>query len=809
MADQNNVIGEVRLTDKFTDTLDNLNNHLSKLVANVSRLNAASQTPAGLEKELKVLDKIADSIEKVAKKYDAAAESKDKYLNTKAQVGTGGELGAPGRISAPLSNVTRFLGIGVGAFAARQVLDYTLDTAKIGASYLDVENSFQRLTTSYQVNGRAIVAALREASHGSLENVDSMAYVNRALFAQNKDLARDLPKIYETARAAAAKSGEDATHIMDSLITGILRGSYRLIDNADIYLSVSEAVDQYAESIGKSTDALTLQERQSAIQNAIIDQSHGIVQAAITDQATYTEKINSVTAALANLKAAVGERIVIEIQERGDVNKAVEDINRLADTVSRNARIDELTEKNFSRIQRESPNFKDDFTYQFAGDLINNFTLGLIDRRAAWGGFSEAMKKATEQAEQQYAAEQALAASGVNLITGYNQLSAGVFQFATEQKSAEDSTANITGMFSNATGEITPYEQKLIDLTNSFHDLNDELSLTERLSAGASSLKSIASSLLNLQGYISDEEIASMYGDYQKRVEDVSRNHTGGGIYLDLELRAIENEPKDLLSNFKEQERELEKNSTSAASAVKNLASEIRSVLLTNVDPDKLDFLKTEAGTYENAPLEPVRQLFAIAERGFQELEDHPDWAELLAIPPEVLGGTEAGLKAWALEAAELGKNLGDLSRVDMDAFLREWDNAQNLKIGQQNLLNALKDELIKTGRKQAGDPSLDAELSSMLGFANPEAQGKSIAGSVATGIQNYDLSGALLDSWDAAFKSDIEGYQKLGKAIGKVVGEEVSGAIISNLSGSRSRFIDSLMPGIISRLKEPAKEQP
>lgn len=95
----------------------------------------------------------------------------------------------------------------------------------------------------------------------------------------------------------------------------------------------------------------------------------------------------------------------------------------------------------------------------------------------------------------------------------------------------------------------------------------------------------------------------------------------------------------------------------SGLEAINDLRSLVASALQPT-DVTALDMAQTALGTYADKWDEDARRLDAIAERGFAELEAHPDWAAALNIPPEILAGPEEQLMGWARMMAPRVRNL-------------------------------------------------------------------------------------------------------------------------------------------------------
>ena len=201
----------------------------------------------------------------------------------------------------------------------------------IGAKAEGITTVFDNMTRSAGLAGNALLERLTAASHGAIAQVDLMKVANRALIAGGADIANSLPRLLEIARASSVATGQDMGFAYDSLIKGIVRASPKLIDNADIYLKIGNAVGEYAASIGKTVPQLSAQERQIAVLNAVLREGDKFITQMGLSGELASERIASLPAALKNVGAAFGEMAV--------QSGAAVFFSNLADSINANAEI--------------------------------------------------------------------------------------------------------------------------------------------------------------------------------------------------------------------------------------------------------------------------------------------------------------------------------------------------------------------------------------------------------------------------------------------------------------------------------------
>lgn len=151
-----------------------------------------------------------------------------------------------------------------------------------GASIADRSAAFNVLLEDAGVNAQALRASLIGASQGALTLDAAMRPTLQLMKANVPEVAGMSDELLKIAVASAKLSGDlsQTEQIYTTLVRGIVRGSPRLIDNADIYLKLGDAVESYAASIGKSIEELTPEDKIRATAYAVTEQGQAIVELA-------------------------------------------------------------------------------------------------------------------------------------------------------------------------------------------------------------------------------------------------------------------------------------------------------------------------------------------------------------------------------------------------------------------------------------------------------------------------------------------------------------------------------------------------
>lgn len=253
-------------------------------------------------------------------KLTSEANRLERALGGVATTGTQGANSLKGAFGG-LSNVLSGLGLGgltgvlsgAGfAAAAVKVGSLAVELGNLGAQALVTEDSFDAVLRSVGANVN-LLDELQTAAGGTISDLRLMQLTNTALAGASGNVAaafaEAIPKLIEGARAANQLNPAlgDTEFLFQSLVTGIKRGSPMLIDNTGITLDLTSANQKYAESIGKTVDQLTEEEKQLALINATMAGADRLVQQTGGNLNNMTTSAQQLTTAWANLRAEIGK----------------------------------------------------------------------------------------------------------------------------------------------------------------------------------------------------------------------------------------------------------------------------------------------------------------------------------------------------------------------------------------------------------------------------------------------------------------------------------------------------------------------
>jgi len=156
-------------------------------------------------------------------------------------------------VGGSLQNLGKVALAGVaGVATATAAIGAALTKLAVDAAPMEgVSRAFEGLAESSGVGMDEMLAALKRGSAGMISNRDLMTSFNKAAQLVSTDFAVQLPNAMGYLGKVAAATGQDMNFMLDSLVTGVGRLSPMILDNLGIQVSLTEANEAYAASIGK------------------------------------------------------------------------------------------------------------------------------------------------------------------------------------------------------------------------------------------------------------------------------------------------------------------------------------------------------------------------------------------------------------------------------------------------------------------------------------------------------------------------------------------------------------------------------
>jgi hypothetical protein len=162
--------------------------------------------------------------------------------------------------------------------AAIGTVKKVLDFSHEGAQIQRLEETSFSLARSMGMDMGHIMDSVRTASLGMVSDYDIMQASSRAMMLGVGNSADQLGQLMEVAAIRGRAMGISTTQAFNDIVTGIGRMSPQILDNLGIITGGQKTFDAYAESLGKTAEALTDAEKKQALINKAIEGTAGLLE---------------------------------------------------------------------------------------------------------------------------------------------------------------------------------------------------------------------------------------------------------------------------------------------------------------------------------------------------------------------------------------------------------------------------------------------------------------------------------------------------------------------------------------------------
>lgn len=182
--------------------------------------------------------------------------------------------------------------------------------AKAGAELDSLDQSFEKLSANLGINSDEALRELKKFSGGTIATKDIILSANRAMVLGVAKNTEEFGTLMQIARLRARDLGLTTTQAFNDIVTGIGRSSPLILDNLGIVIKQNEAYKTYAEELGKTTDALTDNEKREALKFAVLKQGREEIERAGKVTLTYSEQMQKLSATVTDLKNEFGRALL-------------------------------------------------------------------------------------------------------------------------------------------------------------------------------------------------------------------------------------------------------------------------------------------------------------------------------------------------------------------------------------------------------------------------------------------------------------------------------------------------------------------
>lgn len=146
----------------------------------------------------------------------------------------------------------------------------------------------------------SFISTLQNVSNNTVSTADLIASSSRALLLGIP--AEEIDNLLQIAASRAAATGQSVAQAFDDITTGIGRASPLILDNLGLVTNLTEVYGAAAEAAGKQVEALTQQDKQQALLNAVLKIGKADMEALGDATLDANAALDQVAAATANAK---------------------------------------------------------------------------------------------------------------------------------------------------------------------------------------------------------------------------------------------------------------------------------------------------------------------------------------------------------------------------------------------------------------------------------------------------------------------------------------------------------------------------
>lgn len=603
---------------------------------------------------------------------------------------TTGLTGATNLLSTAIAGLTAGGIVALG----KKAMETAFEMGQLGAQAMRMEVAFGDLATQAGGSADAMLAAMQKATGGTVSNANIIAAANRGILLGLGANADQWAQLAEVAQYRSRAMGISMTQALNDIVTGIGRESRLILDNLGIIVDVDAVTQEYAKTLGVTAEQLSATERKQAILNAVISDGQERIAASGGLNADAAASFEALQVSIDNLREAANKWVVESTALVPNIDLLVAILNGAS-----------------------------------GAELAQAF----LD--AAYGGsaFAEVLVKILPGLNEYWKVQEGIDADSARWSAMAEQY-AGALD---EVGDASDRAASSTGTLS-AKARVLP--NQFIALANAIRSVSFELNRLTVDEVGQE-FESAANQAQRMLAGLTDVDIGVLSGKWaevESALKDASfafdpKNPLAYYQAVNQVLGGLE----DWVGGYEDLEDAASDAMKAQQSGWDDLKSTVEAALQASGVTAE-DLAATASGSYVDKWDENIRRLNAIAERGFAEIQAHPDWVDLLSIPPEVLAGTQEQLQQWAANTAQAAPT----SMFDIDKAVELVEQY----VAQQAAQEALVEEVARAYAEKHG-LSIGAareEIGAVMG--TPEDQGASMAERITAGF-----TGELEDSGPAA----------------------------------------------------------
>lgn len=198
---------------------------------------------------------------------------------------------------------------GIALATINKAFGFIVKSAEKAGRLEGITQGFTNLTEKAGM-GADVLNQLQQATDGTMSKMELMELANNALLLGIADSSDQMAEMFDIAQRLGKSLGKDTRFGVESLVTGMGRQSKLMLDNIGIMVNIEEANERYAKELGKTTKALTDQEKKLAFNNEVIRQGRDLVGQLGEESITAKDKMDQLAATSEDMSASLGTLFV-------------------------------------------------------------------------------------------------------------------------------------------------------------------------------------------------------------------------------------------------------------------------------------------------------------------------------------------------------------------------------------------------------------------------------------------------------------------------------------------------------------------
>ena len=195
--------------------------------------------------------------------------------------------------------------LGASFFAAQGIIQGFKKMAELATQHGKVQSGFMSLGKEIGITTLSL-NSFREAVNGTMSDTDLMTLANQAMMLGVASSEKEMAKLFDTAQRLGRVMGLETTPAIQSLVTGIGRQSIQMLDNLGIIVKSETAYQLYAESIGKTSNKLTEQDKKLAFNAEAMRQATNAVALLGEENLNAADRLDALTVSAENFWQMTG-----------------------------------------------------------------------------------------------------------------------------------------------------------------------------------------------------------------------------------------------------------------------------------------------------------------------------------------------------------------------------------------------------------------------------------------------------------------------------------------------------------------------